>query len=63
MAGVSIVNAAALAAAIREGKCDATAILHRALWAHAALLASVTKPAALSRIERQIADLEDGELS
>lgn len=48
---------AALVEAIRDGALDADPRAHGLLWADAVVRASVTKPSALSRVERGIAGL------
>lgn len=50
-------DAVALCEAIRGGASDADPRAHGLLWADAALRTSVTKPSALSRVERGIAGL------
>lgn len=47
-----------LVAAFRSGRLLDNVDLHRALWAQAVVETSVTKPSALSRIERRMAGLD-----
>ena len=49
----------ALVDAVRSGALDADANLHGALWAHAAVRTSISKPSGLSRVERGVAGLAD----
>lgn len=50
-------TAAALVEAIRHGAFDADRALHAGLWAHAAARTSVSKPSALTRVERGVAGI------
>jgi hypothetical protein len=54
--------AEALVDAIRGGDLDADPHAHGLLWADAVLRTSVTKPSALSRIERRMAGLPGEEI-